>query len=457
MAGLLAMRRLQFADIERFLDDADPRIVREAARAINDAPVNGATLALARHQPRDWSDPVIAARVINANLRSGTMTHARRLASLGADAAMPNPVREDALLALADWGEPSGRDRVTGVWRPLIASSRDSVVPATALEPHVAKLLENGPEPVQLAAIEAVARLELSAAAPRLQAIVQDAAAAEAVRIAALNALETLAAPELAEALDAAAGSDRERLAGSASRVRARTGLGDVLAQIRATLESGSIVARQNAIRSLADVKSDDADQLIAGLLEELRADRLPPELAVDVLQAATARDSEQLASSVQAIETGDGGPLAPYRFALKGGNPEAGRRIFHEREDVACLRCHQVGGTGAELGPAMDGLAARVSPEYILASIVTPNSTIAPGFENLMIETTSGDWYSGIIKSENATELVLNSPEDGLITLDPATIKTRERGVSGMPEGMNLILSREDLRDLIAFLLTLK
>jgi len=477
MASLLAMRRLKFDDVAQFLADAEPRIAREAARAINDAPVNAATLALAKHEPKDWNDPVVVGRLVNANLRAGTAAHARRLADIGADAAKPEPVRQDALLALGSWGEPSGRDRVTGVWRPLIASSRDGVVPTEALKPHVSSLIGTGPESVQLAAIQAVSRLKIREASGALLELVRSAPPTEpapteqdagrgrgrrgagprSLAIEALNALEVLGTPELTTALEVATASGNERLASAAAAIRARAGMGDVLAQIRTTLENGSIGAKQSAIRSLAEVKSEPADQLLLMLLDDLKAGRLAPELGVDVLDTASARGQAPFADAVKAIEAGDGSPLAPYRFALTGGDPEAGRRIFFEREDVTCLRCHQAGATGGEVGPNLEGIAGRVTTDYLLESIVTPNAKIAPGFENVMIEKSDGVWVAGMIKSENDLELVIHSPEDGLVTVKRADVKTRERGLSGMPEGMGQILSRQHLRDLIAYLSTLK
>ncbi len=47
MGVLLAMRRLGDPEIARFLKEADPRLVLEAARAINDVPIDGAMAALA--------------------------------------------------------------------------------------------------------------------------------------------------------------------------------------------------------------------------------------------------------------------------------------------------------------------------------------------------------------------------------------------------------------------------
>jgi len=47
----------------------------------------------------------------------------------------------------------------------------------------------------------------------------------------------------------------------------------------------------------------------------------------------------------------------------------------------------------------------------------------------------------------------VLNSPEDGLVTIAKADITARERGLSAMIEGLGAVLSKQDLRNLIEFL----
>ena len=118
-------------------------------------------------------------------------------------------------------------------------------------------------------------------------------------------------------------------------------------------------------------------------------------------------------------------------------------------RGDVACL-------TG-EVGPELSGLGTRQTREYILESMLFPNQQIAAGFENLLVTLKNGTSYAGQLKSSTDTELVLNSPEDGLIKIPVADIKSRERGLSAMPEGMEQFLSKSDLRNLVEFLSNLK
>jgi quinoprotein glucose dehydrogenase len=148
---------------------------------------------------------------------------------------------------------------------------------------------------------------------------------------------------------------------------------------------------------------------------------------------------------------------LADFRIALVGGDVERGKKIFHEREDVACLRCHAIKGQGGNVGPDLKGIATRQTREYILESILFPNRKIAPGFENVLVTTKNGSSYAGLVKSEDAQKLVLNSPEDGIVTIKKEEIVKRDPGLSPMPEEMAKVLTKFELRDLIEFLGSLK
>jgi len=49
--------------------------------------------------------------------------------------------------------------------------------------------------------------------------------------------------------------------------------------------------------------------------------------------------------------------------------------------EANACLACHSLGGTGAQLAPPFESLGGK-DPEYIRRSILEPNADVAQGFE---------------------------------------------------------------------------
>src|SRR6185436_13575830 len=122
---------------------------------------------------------------------------------------------------------------------------------------------------------------------------------------------------------------------------------------------------------------------------------------------------------------------LAIYREALVGGDPAEGRKIFHERAGVECLRCHAIKGRGGIVGPELSTIGSRQKREYLLESIVLPNQQIAPGFENITVTLKDGRAFAGIAKSETESEMVLDTPDDGITKLKKSDIQTRVRGLS--------------------------
>jgi len=64
---------------------------------------------------------------------------------------------------------------------------------------------------------------------------------------------------------------------------------------------------------------------------------------------------------------------------------------------------------------------------------------------------------YAGVLKTETADQLVINSPQNGLVTIKKSDIQARAKSLSPMPEGMGQILSKRDLRNIVEYLSGLK
>jgi mono/diheme cytochrome c family protein len=67
----------------------------------------------------------------------------------------------------------------------------------------------------------------------------------------------------------------------------------------------------------------------------------------------------------------------------VAAGDPKRGEQVFF-KHTAACVLCHQLGGQGSTVGPPLDGIAARQTPEYILESLLEPSKKMAQGFEQL-------------------------------------------------------------------------
>jgi quinoprotein glucose dehydrogenase len=394
--------------------------------------------------------------VINANYRYGTAETAKTLGSLASNEAVSAELRAEALRDLAEWERPSGRDRITGLWRPVVGP-RSAEHAREAIEPQLARLLQDSADRVRAAAAQTVAALQISSAADPLLNVVRGAGNS-VPRVEALRALAALKDSRLAEAISLAQNDSSEALRKEALKFQSQLKPSGALAQIERTLENGTVGEKQSALATLGAMKEKEAAALLLTWLDKLIAGSVPAELQLDVLEAADKHDTAEIKTKLQAYEAAINkqDELAPFKISLYGGNAEDGRKIFFERAEAACVRCHTIagqGGEGGQVGPELTHVGSAKDRAYILESIVFPNKQIAEGFQSLLVTTKSGTTVAGIVKSETDSELVLNSPEDGIVKIKKSEITARERGISSMPEGLATLLSKRDLRDLVEYL----
>jgi uncharacterized repeat protein (TIGR03806 family) len=138
------------------------------------------------------------------------------------------------------------------------------------------------------------------------------------------------------------------------------------------------------------------------------------------------------------------------------GRNFENGRDAF---KDVGCLQCHRLNGVkgGGSVGPDLTGLTNRLDARALLESILLPSQVIADEYANYEIETESGQTFAGRIEREDAAIVVLrtSSAEEPLVELKRTAVRRRQRSaVSNMPSGIVDVLTREQLLDLMAYVL---
>ncbi|MSR66318.1 MAG: c-type cytochrome [Pedosphaera sp.] len=454
LGALLALRRLQRPEVAAFLSDTEATIVTEAARAISDETMTEAMPKLAALGGRvhELQKPA-ARRVLNAAYRTGNAV----MLVAAAQSPASDTVRAEALNLLSSWNAPSSRDAVTGLWRP--PAKHDVAVAAKALSPVVSGLLGDKSELVRAEAIRAASGLGVKEAGPVLFSLVGDKAAAATTRREALKALGVLQDPKLGAAVELASKDADVGLRQEAIRLGTQVQSDGALLKLQGVLGKGSVREKQAAIGALGQLKLDGVDKILAGLLEQMLAGKLLPELQLDLLEAA-AKSSAQSVKDLLAKQQAARDPkskLAPYREVLFGGDAANGRVVFMEKVEASCVRCHSLAKEGGEVGPSLDEAGKKYNRETLLESIVDPNAKISPGFETVLVTLKGGMNYAGIVKKETLETLTLLSPEDGLVNLKVAEITKRAKGLSGMAAELGGVLSKRDLRDLIEFLASLK
>ncbi|MEO8429137.1 MAG: PVC-type heme-binding CxxCH protein [Verrucomicrobiota bacterium] len=148
---------------------------------------------------------------------------------------------------------------------------------------------------------------------------------------------------------------------------------------------------------------------------------------------------------------------LAEFETLLDGGRAEHGRTIFFGNK-VACSTCHSIGNAGGKVGPDLTKAGAIRSGRDILESILLPSSTFAQGYESYFVTTSGERELSGIIVRQSGTDLVLRDASGAELQLRKDQIRElRRSAISIMPEGLERGLTREEFRDLLAFLKSLK
>jgi quinoprotein glucose dehydrogenase len=219
-------------------------------------------------------------------------------------------------------------------------------------------------------------------------------------------------------------------------------------------LDTGIAAEKQAAIEMLGNLPSKAADPILVMWLDRVVSGKAPRELDLEILEAAAKRSDPLIKSQLQHFDAHRSkDPLANRSECLAGGDAMAGKKIFFERQDVQCLRCHKMNGTGGEVGPDLTGVAKRLSREQLLESIVLPNARIADGYQNLTVRMKDGKSYVGLLKKEDFENVYLLSPEDGTLRIPKAEIEDLNPGLSAMPADLVGMLSKRDLRNVIEFI----
>lgn len=151
--------------------------------------------------------------------------------------------------------------------------------------------------------------------------------------------------------------------------------------------------------------------------------------------------------------------PSAAYAIAAEGGDINQGRFIFYNHGAAQCTRCHkgQKGRKGGIAGPDLWNVGSLHSKNYLVQSLVDPASHIAPGYGTVSVTLNNGDIVAGNLLKENKKEVVIKNLESGdKRSIPRSEVKEMSQPVSTMPP-MAGILSKSEVRDLVAYLASLK
>ncbi len=461
---LLVLRRWKDAEIARYLGDADPSLVAEAARAIYDVPIEAAwgALAAAVDSCSLEGDDYLLRRLVNANLQAGD-EGAQRIARFIGRRRASEGVLAEALELLAAWDAPVPRDRVTGAWRPF-AGERSLAAVAPLVGDLAPAVLASG-SPRMLRAWLALVKGTLAHdQAECARVLLAEERADASVRACALDCLLALEPEGARELLRRTSHDGTPALRAAAFSHLPSLPAAEALALLDEALEGDSVEVRRAGLAALAEIPGEETDRRLLASLDAMQNGKWPADLELDLIEAAEAREAPPVRTALEAWtrRRENESPLGPAIACASGGDAELGRRTFFEDARVACLRCHRVGDQGGTeigglTGPELTQIGTLRSRVEILESLLRPNATLAEGFERWVLVLDDDTSVAGRIVGEDGELVRVATPGEEVVEVEAARITARRRDLSSMPEDLTEKISRRELRDLVEYLASLR
>lgn len=195
---------------------------------------------------------------------------------------------------------------------------------------------------------------------------------------------------------------------------------------------------------------------LIAGLkqspvLTSLRVDSVKLRIAnfpPEIQQAA-----EELYKAINVEAGKQQQRLDEMVSSLGQGDIRRGQVVF-QNSKAACSACHAIGYLGGTIGPDLSRIGKIRTERDLLESLLFPSVSFVRSYEPVMIVTTAGKSFNGLIRRETADEIILTigAKEEARIPRSEVE-EIRPGTVSIMPAGLDTQLTPEQIADLVAFL----
>ncbi|KAA5539902.1 c-type cytochrome [Roseiconus nitratireducens] len=135
----------------------------------------------------------------------------------------------------------------------------------------------------------------------------------------------------------------------------------------------------------------------------------------------------------------------------LAKADPSNGRAVFNK----TCGACHQMYGSGGNIGPDLTG-SNRANLDYLLLNSVAPSADVPASYRTVVIQTVDGRILTGVLAEEDRQRVVLKMVDQPRVVIAQDDIEARKVSEkSMMPEGQLEQLQKRDLIDLVKYMQT--
>ncbi len=132
-----------------------------------------------------------------------------------------------------------------------------------------------------------------------------------------------------------------------------------------------------------------------------------------------------------------------------------AGEDLFNNK--AGCVTCHSYNDQGGNVGPALDGIAARLGNEGLLQALLNPSASIVSGYEAKTVEQNDGTTVTGRFRNDSELAVQIQSVDGNRWV---TYFKDRVRSVSDSDESLMpdvyATLGATEQEQLLAFLKSL-
>ncbi len=348
----------------------------------------------------------------------------------------------------------------------LDALKRSSVKQfSAAWSAAVEQQLEHGDLDVRLAVVSLVQERSLRQLDATLKRIAAAADAPATLRMACLNAVAPRLSPVTPEQFDFALA----QLSGAgtpSARIAAARTLGALSPSQQQLIRLTEVVAQADALvlpallRAFNHNISDATGLPLVAALEKAPAAR---QLSADELArllgkypATTQAAARPLLGALGVDLEKQKARLEELSALLSGGDIARGKLLFFSK--AVCATCHTVSGQGGVIGPNLTTIAEVRTGRDLLESVVFPSASIVQGYEPYTIETKDGQFHNGILARQTPEAVWIRGADLAETKIEMSRIGSMAVSpISIMPQGLDAALTREEFRDLLAYLQSLK
>lgn len=149
--------------------------------------------------------------------------------------------------------------------------------------------------------------------------------------------------------------------------------------------------------------------------------------------------------------------PTGRCSAAASSGDSKRGALVFH-RAELGCSKCHLLGRKDT-IGPDLTSWPEKVTDAFLREAIIEPSKHIRKGYETTTVVTVDGKIHTGLLAGDADDEITLRDPSTGKLTkISVGDIEERVTSkLSAMPKGLANLISKQELDDLVQYLIEIR